>query len=81
MNAMKQAAQADETIAARVKFFLYRTTEEFYDYQADPDALHNLIDDPAQAKRIARFRKQLLEKMQATEDPQLQAFRERVMPK
>ncbi|MGE3804884.1 MAG: sulfatase [Gemmataceae bacterium] len=74
MNAMKQAAQKDEAIAARVKHFLYRSTEELYDYEKDPDALHNLIDDPAYRKERDRLRALMLEEMKKTEDPQLAAF-------
>jgi N-sulfoglucosamine sulfohydrolase len=69
MDAMKAAAATDEAIAARVKHFLYRTPEEFYDYEADPHALHNLTDDPDMKERIGRYREILLEHMRHTEDP------------
>ncbi|QDU36914.1 Arylsulfatase [Maioricimonas rarisocia] len=78
MKAMIRAAENDPAIAARVQHFLYRTPEEFYDYQTDPDALVNLIDDPAHAARLDEHRQKLLEHMEATDDPQLEAFREQL---
>lgn len=74
MKAMIEAAKTDSEIAARVKLFLYRTPEEFYDYENDPDALHNLIDDPRYADEVERHRAMLAEQMQATDDPQQKAF-------
>jgi N-sulfoglucosamine sulfohydrolase len=68
MNAMLQAAENDENIAARVKHFLYRVPEEFYDYEKDPDALHNLIDDPAMQGKIEALRARLIEHMKRTRD-------------
>ena len=74
MKAMRQAADSNPTIAARVKHFLYRTPEEFYDYQADPDARVNLIDDPRYQTQIAQFRERLKTHLQETEDPQRLSF-------
>lgn len=34
-------------------------SEELYDTQTDPDCIHNLIDDPKHAERIARMRQAL----------------------
>ncbi|MEK6238552.1 MAG: sulfatase, partial [Planctomycetales bacterium] len=51
-RAMTAAAKSDPKIAARVKFYSYRTPLEFYDYQQDPHALNNLIDDPASQERV-----------------------------
>jgi N-sulfoglucosamine sulfohydrolase len=61
-KAMQEAAARDPAVAARVKFFCLRAREEFYDYQADPWALHNLIDDPAQAARIEAFRREMTQR-------------------
>lgn len=44
LQAMVAAAEKDAEVAERVKFYQLRAPEEFYDLQADPDALHNLID-------------------------------------
>jgi N-sulfoglucosamine sulfohydrolase len=74
MDAMKEAAATDEAIAARVHHFLYRTAEEFYDYEADPHALHNLIDDPEMQDPIGRYRELLLAHMEQTDDPLRDAF-------
>ena len=79
MKAMIAAAKDDPLIASRVKHFLYRQVEEFYDYQNDPDALHNLIDDPQYREETAYFRQLMLRYMQTTEDPQSKAFRELVI--
>ena len=69
MNAMKEAAATDEVIAARVHHFLYRTPEEFYDYETDPHALHNLIDAPEMQAQIRHYRALLLAHMERTDDP------------
>ena len=77
---MVELAATDEKIAARVRLFDYRVVEEFYDYEADPDALHNLIDDPKAAKELKRHRKMLEDWMVRTKDPCLHAFRNRDKP-
>jgi len=77
MKAMQRAAATDPKVAARVKHFLYRTVEEFYDFAKDPDALHNLIDDPRYGKQIADLRGELERWMQRTGDPALEALRNR----
>ena len=74
MAAMKAAAANNSSIAERVKLFLYRVPEELYDYEKDPDALNNLIGDPAHKDRVADFRRQLAEHMKGTSDPQLAPF-------
>lgn len=75
---MKAAASTDEGIAARVEFLDHRVPEEFYDLQADPNALKNLIDDPQYTAEVARFRMGLLELLRSTDDPVLDAFRKRI---
>ncbi len=42
--------------AAKRRFFEPRAAEELYDLERDPDNIHNLASDPAQAERLARFR-------------------------
>jgi len=79
-NAMKAAAQTDDSVSVRVKFFQYRVVEEFYDFQKDPDALHNLIDEPNYKKEIDAMRKELLAWMKKTGDPALEAFKNRSSP-
>ena len=73
-NAMVKAAASDPAIAARVNHFVYRTKEEFYDYEADPDALHNLIDDPAHAAKVTEFRRRMRDAMSGSNDPLLAKF-------
>ena len=75
MNAMKAAARTDKAVAARVKLFLYRVPEEFYDLENDPNAMKNLIDDPNYRSEIDRLREALLGNLIATKDPQTEAFR------
>lgn len=75
MKAMERAAEQDQSIAARVKLFLYRVPEELYDVQNDPDALHNLSDHPDYRDEIRKYRAMLLKEMESSGDPQLQAYR------
>lgn len=74
MQAMKRAARSDADTADRVKHFLYRCPEELYDYQTDPDALHNLIDHPDHQTTLHLLRKELLQQMTKCDDPQRAAF-------
>ncbi len=75
MNAMTEAAEDSEDIAARVQLFLYRVPEEFYDFRNDPDALVNLIDYPDYQDEINKLREELENWMLKTGDPALEAFR------
>ncbi|HON68969.1 MAG TPA: sulfatase [Phycisphaerae bacterium] len=77
-NAMQAAASSDPKVAERTRHFLFRVKEEFYDYQADPAALRNLIDDPKHAADIARFRAEMLRIMRSIDDPQLPDFEQLV---
>lgn len=79
-KAMVEAAKTDPAIAKRVELFRHRVPEEFYDFRHDPDALHNLIDDPAYAVEIQRFRDRMLVAMSSYKDPALQPFRDRNNP-
>lgn len=73
-RAMVAAAKTNPKIAARVKLFQYRVKEEFFDYENDPAALHNLIDDPKYRKTIDDFRTKMRAKMKALKDPALPQF-------
>ncbi len=77
---MKQLAKTDEKMAARLELFDHRVPEEFYDYERDPDARHNLIDDPAYKDELNKLRKELLAWMERTGDPMLECFRHRDDP-
>jgi N-sulfoglucosamine sulfohydrolase len=72
--AMRQAAETDTAIAARVRHFVFRTKEELYDYQRDPNALHNLIGVPGSDAIAAKYRELLLRHLRESADPQLPAF-------
>jgi len=78
MKAMQKAAAGNATIAARVELFLKRTPEELYDYHTDPDARHNLINDPRHRQTLERLRARLLAHMRSTGDPQLDGFGEAI---
>jgi len=77
-KAMQKAAETDEHIAQRVRLFQYRVPEEFYDFETDPDGLHNLIDEPGLQDELERFRGLLLRHMRETADPALAAFESRL---
>ena len=70
-NAMVDEARTNPAVAARVNDFLYRVPFEFYDYNKDPDALDNLIDDPESKELIQSYWSKLTESMRATNDPAL----------
>jgi N-sulfoglucosamine sulfohydrolase len=73
-KAMKAAARDSAAVDARVQHFNHRVIEEFYDYENDPDALHNLIDNPQYAAEIEELRTSLQVWMEQMEDPALDAF-------
>lgn len=79
-KAMQAAAADDAGIAGRVQLFQHRVVEELYDFERDPDALCNLIDDPACAAERERLRGELEAWMVATGDPALASFRCRESP-
>lgn len=74
--AMQTAGAKDAAIAARVEMLVHRLPEELYDLAADPDALHNLIDDAKYAEKKTSMRADLMAWMEKTADPLLEKFRE-----
>jgi N-sulfoglucosamine sulfohydrolase len=76
-RAMLKLAPTDEAIAARLRFFQHGVPEEFYDYENDPDALHNLIDNPKYASQITKHRAAMRDFMSHTNDPVLEVFNHR----
>ena len=68
-KAMTQAAKNDKGIAARVQHFVYRSKEELYDYEHDPDALHNLASDPKFANKLKEMRQVMADHMKQSGDP------------
>lgn len=74
---MIRLAENDEDIAARLQLFDYRTVEEFYDYEKDPDALKNRIDDPEFKSEIKLMQRELADWMKRTDDPMRETFGKR----
>jgi N-sulfoglucosamine sulfohydrolase len=77
---MSEAGPTNPTIQQRVDLLLYRVPEEFYDLEKDPDALVNLANDPASAKAIASYRKDLEKWMKTYHSDALEAFQNRQHP-
>jgi len=77
MKSMEEAAKTNPEIAARVKVFRYRTLEEFYDMENDPDCLNNLMDDPGYKQQREEFISKMDQWMVKTNDSLLEAFRNR----
>ena len=73
-KAMQRGGTDDPRIAARVKLFQYRVPEEFYDYEHDPAALRNLIDDPKYRDEVVQFRERMRKRMRRQEDPLREKF-------
>ncbi len=72
--AMKDAGKYDPSIQGRVELFSIRAPEELYHYKIDPDALVNLIANPAYADVLARMRQELANEMYRTDDFMLEKF-------
>lgn len=79
-QAMIKAGETDPEIKKRVQLYKYRVREEFYDFKNDPDALHNLIDDPAYRDELTKFREMMLKYMAKFSDPAYEAYRNREKP-
>lgn len=73
-NALHTASKDDPELAKRAQHYLYRTTLEFYDYEKDPDALNNLIDDSSHQEIIQTHLEKLLQLMEETGDHELPNF-------
>lgn len=78
-RAMVAAGRKNPKIAARVKLFQYRVKEEFFDYEQDPHALKNLVDDPKYAKQVSDYRQRMRRRMVALKDPLLKQFANEVL--
>ena len=70
-------AKTDPTWAERLHQFDFRSVEEFFDIENDPDNLNNLIDDPKWQEEIAAHRAILGQWMEKTKDPVYAAFQNR----
>ena len=74
---MVALAKTDAAINARLRLFDHRVPEEMYDYTNDPDALRNLIDEPAHRTKRDELIATLEAWMVRTKDPMLPVFRDR----
>ena len=76
---MKQrAAAGDAHLAERLHLFQHGVLEELYDYENDPDALHNLIDSPEHQEALSKMRRIMREQMSRSSDPLLAVFDQRL---
>lgn len=74
---MRELSETNEDIKERFNFWLYRSVEELYDYENDPNAMNNLIDDPKYKEVVEELRKELHKQMKETNDYVLEAFEKR----
>ncbi len=79
-RAMQRLAPSNPKIAARLELFQHGVPEEFYNYENDPDALHNLINDPEYATQIDEHRAAMRKFMTDSNDPMLVVFDQRDDP-
>lgn len=66
---MKQRANGDPQISARLDLFDHRVLEELYHVRTDSDCLVNLIDDPAHRSSRDQLRTKLADELQRIADP------------
>ena len=64
------AAETSPDAAAKIERYSVRPAEELYDLKSDPNELHNLAADPAQAERLQQLRADLDAWMQQQGDKQ-----------
>jgi len=72
--ALKEAAETDPRIAARVRQYVYGIPLAFYDLEKDPDQRVNVIDHPEHQAQVKIMKDHLLAYMKRTTDPQLENF-------
>jgi arylsulfatase A-like enzyme len=67
-QAWEQAHMAGELNEVQSRFWKAKPVEEFYDIDADPHSINNLIDAPGHSARVAEMRKVLDEHIVTTND-------------
>ena len=77
-DAMVEAGKTNDTIARRVRFFTYRTPEEFYNGELDPNQKKNLIGSGTYRTALAGLRRDMLRILGEEGDPQLTALAARL---
>lgn len=75
--AMVAASATNPSIQERVEFFSKRTIEELYDFSKDPDALHNLANDPSYKKELVQMQNLMEKHLKESDDPLLSVFENR----
>ena len=73
-QATVEAGERNPALKSRVDHFIYRSPEEFYDVEKDPDERHNLIEAPDCQTEISRMKTLLLAHMEETADPLVSQF-------
>lgn len=71
------AETGDTAMQQRLHLFEHRVPEEFFHYAKDPDALHNLIDNPEFSGRIDSYRDELRRFMKSHGDPMREIYEKR----
>ena len=74
LKAMERAAESDPAIRERIRFMYYRTKEELYDLERDPDALDNLIAAPSAQSDLAALRAGMRATLAGNGDPFEKAY-------
>lgn len=77
---MKRLSVNDPAMAERLRVFNHRDSEELYYTAKDPDSLENLVHHPEHQAALAVLRKTMLDWMEFTGDPLLEAFEARSDP-
>lgn len=80
-DAMVEEAKTNEEVKKRVDLYLFRTKEEFYDLENDPDCLCNLLDRSEYKDKIDYFRKRMGAYMLESRDAYLDRFKKEVLNK
>jgi N-sulfoglucosamine sulfohydrolase len=70
-------AESNPEIKKRLEFYRERTLDEFYDYESDPHALNNLIDDATYKEDRQRLTAKLDQWMIQTKCDALETYRKR----
>ena len=79
-SAMKQAAQKDIAMAARIEHLTLRSVEEYFDLTSDSGCLNNLVGRDSRKVRVDALRSKLRAWMVEVKDPTLDAFDKRGQP-
>jgi N-sulfoglucosamine sulfohydrolase len=71
---MEKLAEDNAEMAERLELFTHRVPEELYDYENDPAARVNLINDPDYAAVLEQLRREMRRVMVESNDPLLELF-------